>query len=65
MLMWMGHALRRFQREGGLKLPEPAAANSRLQSYFVDANFAAMATSDVFGGVGAPDGFPWQGGGSG
>ncbi len=48
LLMRMGHALRRFQRERGLKLPRPVAANSPLQSYFVDANFAAAATSRMF-----------------
>ena len=48
LLMRMGHALRRFQRERGLKLPRPVAANSPLQSYFVDAGFAAAATSEVF-----------------
>ena len=61
LLMRMGHALRRFQRERGLKLPRPVAANSPLQSYFVDANFAAATTSEVFDGLGAPDGFPPMG----
>ena len=54
LVMRMGHALRRFQQERGLKLPRPMAANSSLQSYFVDANFAAAATSDAFGDVGRP-----------
>ena len=48
LLMRMGHALRRFQREQGLALPKPMAANSPLQSYFMDADFAAVA-SDLFG----------------
>ena len=61
LLMRMGHALRRFQQERGLKLPRPVAANSPLQSYFVDANFAAATTSEVFDGLGAPDGFPPMG----
>ncbi len=61
LLMRMGHALRRFQRERGLKLPRPVAANSPLQSYFVDANFAAATTSEVFDGLVAPDGFPPMG----
>ncbi len=54
LVMRMGHALRRFQQERGLKLPRPVAANSSLRSYFVDANFAAGATSDAFGDVGRP-----------
>ena len=52
--MRMGHALRRFQRKRGLSLPRPVAANSPLQSYFVDPEFAAVATADVFGDVGRP-----------
>ena len=48
LLMRMGHALRRFQRERGMTLPRPVAANSPLQSYFVDPDFAAVA-SDLFG----------------
>ena len=54
LMMRMGHALRRFQRERGLKLPRPVAANSPLQSYFVDADFAAVATAHAFGDVGRP-----------
>ena len=52
--MRMGHALRRFQRERGVTLSRPMAANSPLQSYFVDPNFAAVATSRAFGAVGTP-----------
>ena len=52
LLMRMSHALRRFQRERGLALPRPVAANGPLQSYLVDPNFAAAATSEVFGDVG-------------
>ena len=52
LLMRMGHALRRFQRERGQALSRPVAANSPLQSYFVDPEFAAVATADVFGDVG-------------
>lgn len=52
LLMRMGHALRRFQQERGLKLPRPVVANSPLQSYFVDPGFAMVATADVFGVVG-------------
>ena len=43
-----GHALRRFQRERGHALSRPVAANSPLQSYFINADFAAVA-SDLFG----------------
>ena len=48
LLMRMGHALRRFQRERGMALSRPVAANSPLQSYFINADFAAVA-SDLFG----------------
>ena len=48
LLMRMGHALRRFQRERGTTLSRPVAANSPLQSYFVDADFAAVADSQMF-----------------
>ena len=53
LLRRMGHALRRFQREHGLALSRPVAANSRLQSYFVDPEFAAVATYNTFHDVGA------------
>ena len=49
LVMRMGHALGRFQRERGLALPKPMAANSPLQSYFVDPDFAAVAASQMFG----------------
>ena len=49
MLMRMGHALGRFQRERGRALPRPMAANSPLQSYFINADFAAVVASDMFG----------------
>ena len=49
LLIRMGHALGRFQRERGLALPRPVAANSPLQSYFVDSEFAAVAASQMFG----------------
>ena len=48
LLMRMGRVLGRFQRERGLALPRPVAANSSLQSYFINADFAAVA-SDLFG----------------
>ena len=54
LLMRMGHALRRFQRERGVTLSRPMAANSPLQSYFVDPDFAAVATSHAFGGMRRP-----------
>ena len=47
LLMRMGHVLRRFQRERGMALSRPVVANSPLQSYFVDPDFAAVA-SDLF-----------------
>ena len=34
--------LGRFQRERGMALSRPMAANSPLQSYFVDPEFAAV-----------------------
>ena len=49
LLIRMGHALGRFQRERGMALPRPVAANSPLQSYFVDPDFAAVAASQMFG----------------
>ena len=49
LLIRMGHALGRFQRERGLALPRPVAANSPLQSYFIDPDFAAVAASQMFG----------------
>ena len=48
LVMRMGRVLRRFQRERGMALPRPMAANSPLQSYFINADFAAV-TSDLFG----------------
>ena len=47
LLIRMGHALGRFQRERGMALSRPMAANSPLRSYFVDPEFAAVA-SDLF-----------------
>ena len=48
LVMRMGRVLGRFQRERGLALSRPVAANSPLQSYFVDPEFAAVA-SDLLG----------------
>ena len=47
LLIRLGRALGRFQRERGLALSRPIAANSPLRSYFVDPEFAAVA-SDLF-----------------
>ena len=47
LLIRMGHVLGRFQRERGMALSRPMAANSPLRSYFVDPEFAAVA-SDLF-----------------
>jgi len=49
LLMRMGHAMRRFQRERGMALTRPVASNSPLQSYFVDPDFAAVASYRMFG----------------
>ena len=46
--MRMGRVLGRFQRERGMALSRPVAANSPLQSYFVDLEFAAVAASQMF-----------------
>ena len=48
LLIRMGRVLGRFQRERGMALSRPMAANSPLQSYFINADFAAVA-SDLFG----------------
>ena len=48
LLIRMGHVLGRFQRERGMALSRPVAANSPLQSYFINADFAVVA-SDLFG----------------
>ena len=47
-MMRMGHRLGRFQRERGITLTRPVAANSPLQSYFVDPDFAAVANFGMF-----------------
>ena len=48
LVMRMGRVLGRFQRERGMALSRPMAANSPLQSYFINAEFAAVA-SGLFG----------------
>ncbi len=48
--MRMGRALARLQRERGMILSRPLAANSPLQSYFIDPEFAAAADTQMFGG---------------
>ena len=48
LVMRMGRVLGRFQRERGMALSRPMAANSPLQSYFINADFAVVA-SDLFG----------------
>ena len=47
LLIRLGRALGRFQRERGLALSRPIAANSPLRSYFVDPEFAAVASESV------------------
>ena len=54
LVMRMGHALARLQRERGMTLSRPLAANSPLQSYFVDPEFAAAADTEMFD-EGMPD----------
>lgn len=49
LLIRLGHVLRRFQRRRGGALSGPVASNRRLQSYFIDSDFAAVAASDTFG----------------
>ena len=49
LLIRLGHALGRFRRERGMALSRPVAANSPLQSYFINADFAAVAASQMFG----------------
>ena len=44
LLMSMGHALRRFQQQRGMRLSRPVVSNAPLQTYFVDAEFAAVAS---------------------
>ena len=44
LVMSMGRVLGRFQRERGMALSRPMAANSPLQRYFVDPDFAAVAS---------------------
>ena len=48
LVMRMGRVLGRFQRERGTALSRPVAANSPLQGYFINADFAVVA-SDMFG----------------
>ncbi len=48
LLVSMGHALRRLQRERGMRLSRPVVANAPLQTYFVDAEFALVASSGMF-----------------
>ena len=48
VVMRMGRVLGRFQRERGMALSRLVAANSPLQGYFINADFAVVA-SDMFG----------------
>ena len=49
LVMRMGHVRRRFLRGRGVSLPRPVVSNWRLQSYFMDLDFAAVASPDMFG----------------
>ena len=51
LLISMGYEVRRFQRERGTVLSRPVVANSALQRYSLAADFAAVATSRMFGAV--------------
>ena len=46
--MSMGHALRRFQQQRGMRLSRPVVSNAPLQTYYIDAEFAAVASSGMF-----------------
>ena len=48
LLIRLGHSLGRFQRERDAALARPVAANSPLQTYFIDPEFAAAASGDMF-----------------
>ena len=52
LLMGMGRLLRRLQRERGTALSLPVVANTPLQSYSIDLDFAAVAESHMFGDEG-------------
>ena len=47
LVMRMGRALGRFQRERGIILSRPVASNRPLQSYSVDTDFAAVVNSQM------------------
>ena len=47
-LVSMSHTLRRFQRERGIRLSRPVVSNAPLQTYYIDAEFAAVASSGMF-----------------
>ena len=48
LLVSMGHALRRFQQQRGMRLSRPVVSNAPLQTYFIDAEFALVASSGMF-----------------
>ncbi len=48
LVMRMGRALGQFQREHGMTLSRPVAADRPLRSHFVDAEFGAAANSQMF-----------------
>ena len=47
LVMRVGRALGRFQRERGIILSRPVASNRPLQSYSVDTDFAAVVNSQM------------------
>ena len=48
LVMRMGRSLGQFQRERGMILSRPLAADSPLQNFFVDPEFTAVANSRMF-----------------
>ena len=48
LLIGMAHTLGGFQRHRGMRLSRPVVSNAPLQTYFIDAEFAAVASSGMF-----------------
>ena len=52
LLVSMSHTLRRFQQQRGMRLSRPVVSNAPLQTYYIDAEFAAVASSGMFDAAG-------------
>ena len=52
LLVSMSHTLRWFQQQRGIRLSRPVVSNAPLQTYFIDAEFAAVASSGMFDAAG-------------